>query len=440
MSKLISVLEEYYEDIHFEEEINYYKKYSAYNIKNDKECILKIINKEELKLYNYDYFLEQIKREEEISNICNSEYIVSLYRKYETQNYIIFEYELLENDLLKYLCYNGELKYYINIFKKIVISIAKALIILHEKGIIHRNINPKNIFINNNDDNEDNVIIKLGYLDCSIYIKDNNSEPISNAYYAAPEIIKNLKYDEKCDLWSLGITLYELYFGHLPYNIGHDDNYYNSIFKMIYNGKNLTLLKTKIPSLDILFRRLLVINPKERMSYDEFFNYVFRKDFMEKDAIFVNSNLKYELIYNMILNEEDLDKNYNIDYNCCLGIEEPRKNFRKKVFNLVNEFKLPNIMSISNENNKEQNFNNIIYYDENIDYLDSIIKDSNYFEVNTHGTFILCTNLESLKLVKNEILRNIKKDKRIYFNFIVSGKIFEKLIDFLKKIVNLKNV
>ena len=47
--------------------------------------------------------------------------------------------------------------------------------------------------------------------------KDNNYEKIGTLSYAAPEIIKSLKYDEKCDLWSLGITLYESIFGYLPY-------------------------------------------------------------------------------------------------------------------------------------------------------------------------------------------------------------------------------
>ena len=119
------------------------------------------------------------------------------------------------------------------------------------------------------------------------YIKENNkSEQIGNLQYSAPEIIKNLEYDEKCDLWSLGITLYELYFGELPfyldiqfrnsYYYGYYNNYNsNSIIKGIYEEKKFIIKKTKIPNLDILFKRLLTINPKERMSYDEFFEYIF---------------------------------------------------------------------------------------------------------------------------------------------------------------------
>ena len=66
--------------------------------------------------------------------------------------------------------------------------------------------------------------VKLGNFGSSIYIKDNSSEPIGSVFYSAPEILKNLQYDEKCDLWSLGITLYEILFGFLPYGKTLDYN------------------------------------------------------------------------------------------------------------------------------------------------------------------------------------------------------------------------
>ena len=127
--------------------------------------------------------------------------------------------------------------------------------ILHQKGIIHRNIRPNSIFIKSLDNDEEKKIIKLGNYNSSIYIKDNKSESIGNIYYSAPEIIKNIKYDEKCDLWSLGITLYELYFGELPFynpkciqlNYIDIDKYYNNnhniIIEKLYDEKNIKFRK-----------------------------------------------------------------------------------------------------------------------------------------------------------------------------------------------------
>jgi serine/threonine protein kinase len=125
-------------------------------------------------------------------------------------------------------------------------------------------------------------------------------------------MIKNIRYDERCDLWSLGVTLYELYFWKLPY--GENVNS-STIKKYIYDEKNFIFKKTNIPTLDILFKRLLVIDPKYRMAFNEFFNYVFSPDFMKEGVIFVNNNLNYKNIYSEILQEMKNAKENKYDIN-----------------------------------------------------------------------------------------------------------------------------
>ena len=78
-------------------------------------------------------------------------------------------------------------------------------------------------------------------------------------------------------------------------------------------------------------------------------------------------------------------------------------------------------------------YNNIIYYVERIDHIRSINKDSDYFEKHTPGAFILCTDLESLRLVRTEILKEIEKDVRITFNLITTGSACIKIMEFLKE-------
>ena len=100
-----------YEDFHFLDSESYFSKiYRAFNIKENKDCILKIISLEELKKDDYDFHLERLKKEEEITKLCNSENILNIYRKFQTQNYIIFEIESYEQDLAAYLLENGELE------------------------------------------------------------------------------------------------------------------------------------------------------------------------------------------------------------------------------------------------------------------------------------------------------------------------------------------
>ena len=437
----------YYNDIFLHEETNFSKIYRCENKETKQLVCLKVIDKNKLKLGDYNYLLEQIKREEEITKLCKSQSIVQFYRKHENENIIIFELEYLEEDLANYLFENGELEKERDFFKNIVISLAKALLKMHHQGVMHRDIKPKNIFI---DDTKSKI--KLGDFGCSIYIKDNISEPVGTLFYTAPEIIKNLKYDEKCDLWSLGVTLYELYFGELPY--GDEPNSF-TIKKAIYDEKNFKFKKSNIPTLDILFKRLLVINPKNRMTFDEFFKYIFSKDFMKEGVIFINNNLAYKNIHDIILKEiEEEKKLEEEELNECnknsikenkkyepegLNLQVVHKKNIKKVLNFVEGEQLPDIINIPTVNNDpEQKYNNIIYYDENINKMGSINQDSDYFEKHTNGTFILCNNIESLQLIKEEILREHKKDVRIIFNLITTGGTFEKIMSFLEKNKNFK--
>ena len=258
-----------YSDIFFVDEINNGKIYRAYNKIEDKEVCLKVIDKEQLKLGDYDFLLKQLKREEEITEKCESENTVKLYQKMETQNSIIFEFEYCDKDLYEYLEENGELSREPEFFKNIILKIAKVLKDLYDKGIIHRDIKPSNIFLKSE---EDKNSIKLGDFGCAIYKKDNKYEPIGTILYSAPEIIQNYKYDEKCDLWSLGVTLYELYFGKSPYGSKVDAN---KIIDIISSPEDFIFRMSRKPCLDILFKRLLEIEPEDRISFNEFFNYVF---------------------------------------------------------------------------------------------------------------------------------------------------------------------
>jgi len=412
--------------------------YIAFNTITKRDCVLKIINKNRSKL-GINSLIAQIKREKEITSLCNSEYTVNFYRKLETEDHIIFEFESFETTALQYLYDNGELREQLNFFKYIVQQMANALKVLQQKGIMHRNINTQNIFLNIEDEKEE---IKLGDFSCSVLIKDNKSDQVGTFLYSSPEIIGGLEYNEKCDLWSLGITLFYLFFGYSPYGENPSINTIKNI--VLDNNNNFMIEKTNIPTLDILFKRLLVINPDYRMTYEEFFDYVLSEDFMKKDTICVNNNQIYKKLYDDILKEPkitSLNLKHYICNCCCYDCFKNMDSIRlKELFKAIIPFAQelwPDIMNIPDE--LEEKYNNIIYYDENINYIHSISKDSDYFERQTQGAFIFCSDLESLRLVRADILNEIEKDERISFNLITIGAAFTKIMEFLKEVKKFEN-
>ena len=413
-------------------ETNKAKFYDAYNIAFNRKCVLKVIDKKKLEDGDFDFLMEQINNEEKLTKICNSQNTVNFYRRLENQEFIVFELESCSQDLNHYKLENGELKYEKTFFKQIILDIAKALKTIHDKGIMHRDIKPSNIFIKY--ENEKEKIVKLGDFGCSIYIKDNTSEPIGTILYCAPEIIKNVEYDEKCDLWSLGITLFELYFGLFPYG---NNPTISRIKSIIYGKKKFLYNRTNIPTLDILFHRLLVIDPKYRMTFDEFFDFVFKEGFMEEDVVFP----KYKSLYEEILKEKIVEYKIIFKQESTLTDEQQEKANVDKILSFVEGEHLPDIMNFSNGSaNGQKRFNNILYYGENKTHIEEIILDSNIFERVTPGAFILCTSLESVDLVKKEIVKQIIKNRKMSFNLITTGSKCETIIEFLNKIMISKNV
>ena len=433
-----------FSEIFFENESNVSKIYKAYNKKKERSCILKIIDKNELKKGDYDFHINRLKKEEEISRLCNSENTVNIYSKFETENHIIFEFELCDYNLNQYFLEEGKLETDKDFFKIVVQDIAKALMTLQKYGIIHRDIKPSNMFLIEIDGKR---VVKLGDFGCAINKKDNQSDSIGTYLYNAPEVIKNLEYDDKCDLWSLGVSLFELYFGILPYAPTANSNV---MLKYIYGDKEWNFKKTKdprnplkkpdevkspsdiIPNLDVLFRRLLTIDPEKRMTYQEFFIYVFNKDFMKPGIIAINNNPEYQKIYQIIENEKTVIYNENLEPENKNDEAIEKKNV-SKIIDIIDH--LPDIMTFANGSiTGEQKYNNIIYYDENIDQFKSnVYKDSDIFENNTLGAFILCVSLDSLSLIRNEILKQIERDQTTSFNLITTGSTCHKVMKFIQE-------
>ncbi|KAL8708126.1 MAG: hypothetical protein Q9220_006980 [cf. Caloplaca sp. 1 TL-2023] len=120
--------------------------------------------------------------------------------------------------------------------KLVARTVLEALAVLHEKGFVHTDVKPDNVFINYGDDNTRFSKVALG--DCGdAYRFDPNAGPleeghvISAAIFRSPEAQLNLRWGPPTDIWSLGATLISLVIGqdwHIfsPPNASFDDEHY----------------------------------------------------------------------------------------------------------------------------------------------------------------------------------------------------------------------
>ena len=106
----------------------------------------------------------------------------------------------------------------IKIFTK---KILEAIEYIHQKGIIHRDLKPENILLVNKNI-QDPRIIDFG-LATLLTNKEELRRMVGSLHYVAPEIVNGEEYDEKVDIWSIGIIVYVMLCGSFPFSVEAKD-------------------------------------------------------------------------------------------------------------------------------------------------------------------------------------------------------------------------
>ena len=84
----------------------------------------------------------------------------------------------------------------------------------------HGDIKPKNILLHSPEDHPKRIIIKIADFGCAKRVLKNGAffnQEIGTKSYRAPQVLRNEKYTDKCDIWSLGIVLYYILIGQVPW-------------------------------------------------------------------------------------------------------------------------------------------------------------------------------------------------------------------------------
>ena len=200
---------------------------------------------------------------------------VQLYQCFLTKDEFVIVMELCDTDLMHIFC-NIQNAYSFEQVYKILIQLNNTFRIMSKNKIIHGDLKLDNILVKYTNSFKNSYILKLtDYGISNKYILNINAKfGAKNAisYNMPPEMLRSEdSYGQECDLWSLGILIHLLLTKTYPYPGNNNREILNNIYK---NGMR-SIQKTGNLELDHLLRRLLTKNPKDRLTWNEYFDHPF---------------------------------------------------------------------------------------------------------------------------------------------------------------------
>jgi serine/threonine protein kinase len=291
--------------------------YKAYHYETKEMYAMKVVSLKNLA----NKMIENIETEISIMIKIKHDNIVRLYETIKTDKHICLLIDYCDGeDLNKYIKKNGRISE--KQTKIFMTQIASGLHYLHSLNLIHRDLKPHNILLSKNGNIK---IADFGFV--KDYTEISMFDTLCGSpIYMAPEILQHKKYDAKVDLWSIGIILYEMLSAEPPFIASNHIQLLKTIETTKFKFQKNIIVSTDCVN---IIESLLVVNPKERISFENFFNhpffenYEFEKKESDEEIIEEVEEIKKSAFIDFIDENYMNDKVENDEFNNL-------KNFSKK--------------------------------------------------------------------------------------------------------------
>ncbi|SDM63748.1 serine/threonine protein kinase [Fictibacillus solisalsi] len=185
--------------------------YRAKDLILDRDVAVKILRSE---FSDDEEFIKRFKREAEAATSLDHPHIVSIFDVGEENNVYFIVMEYVKGKTLKqYIREKGRLSVEESI--QIIKQIASGMVAAHEHGIIHRDIKPHNILI------DENGVAKVTDFGIALAITSatitHTNSVLGSVHYFSPEQARGGVANAKSDIYSLGVVLFEMLTGRVPF-------------------------------------------------------------------------------------------------------------------------------------------------------------------------------------------------------------------------------
>lgn len=226
-----------------------------------------------------DKVLKFVKYKKELKDKCFNE--IKIMDLFDHPNILKYEYSILQPPYLiiatKYAPYKNLSEFIIKYYsfgmpEKVVRIVMKQILnsvnCLHKKRVWHRDIKPQNFLVFERDPNIHIQLADFGFAK-QFQINEKGKEYIGTLSYSAPEIILKQYYTNSIDIWSVGITMFNLMTNRSPYV---EYSFHNPIVDQIINGKlnyeSLRLSDVSESAIEMV-RKMCRMNPFRRPSAEQ---------------------------------------------------------------------------------------------------------------------------------------------------------------------------